>query len=72
MAETSLSGSENLHTLVSVRWCILCFQMTLFKEHITQESVNHEITDGNFAFLFNACLWVRLYDGSDLKTCLLT
>ena len=30
MAETSLSGPENLHTLVSVRWCVLCFQRITF------------------------------------------
>ena len=32
MAETGQSGPENLHTLVSVIWCILCFQgITFFK-----------------------------------------
>ena len=32
MAKTSYSGPENLHTLVSVLWCILCFQrITFFK-----------------------------------------
>ena len=31
MAETSLSGPENTHTLVSVLWCILCFQRIPFK-----------------------------------------
>ena len=31
MAETSYSGPENMHTLVSVLWCILCFQRIPFK-----------------------------------------
>ena len=31
MAETSYSGPENMHTLVSVLWCILCFQRIHFK-----------------------------------------
>ena len=30
MAETSKSGPENLHTLVSVLWCILCFRRITF------------------------------------------
>ena len=31
MAETSLSGPENMHTLISILWCILCFQRIPFK-----------------------------------------
>ena len=31
MAKTSWSGPENKHTLVSVLWCILCFQRIPFK-----------------------------------------
>ena len=27
-------GQKNMHTLVSVLWCILCFQRKPFKEHI--------------------------------------
>ena len=34
MAETSQSGPENIHTLVSVRWCIPCFQRIPLQEHI--------------------------------------
>ena len=30
MAETGESGPEILHTLVSVTWCILCFQRITF------------------------------------------
>ena len=33
MAETSLSGPGNMHTLVSVLWCSLCFQRIPFYEH---------------------------------------
>ena len=38
MAETSLSGPENLHTLVSVLWCILS-KDNLFKDIFVQASV---------------------------------
>ena len=38
MAETSKSGPENVHTLVSVLSCILCFQRTTFLEHISEVS----------------------------------
>ena len=34
MAKTSLSGPENLHTLVSILRCILCFQrLTFFRTY---------------------------------------
>ena len=34
MAKTSWSGPEILHTLVSVLWCILCFQQITFFKNI--------------------------------------
>ena len=36
MAETSKSGPENLRTLVSILWCILCFQrITFLRTYLT-------------------------------------
>ena len=36
MAEASLSGPENLYTLVSILWCILCFQgITFLRTYLT-------------------------------------
>ena len=34
MADTSLSGPENLHTLVSALLCVLCFQRITFFKNI--------------------------------------
>ena len=43
MAETSWSGLVNLHTLVSVLWCILCFQrITCLRTYFEPQSLNYD------------------------------
>ena len=44
MAETSKSGPENLPTLVSILWCIICFQMITFLR--TYFTYVHEYVNG--------------------------
>ena len=38
MAETSLSCPVNMHALVSVLWCSLCFQRIPFYKHTTSRN----------------------------------